>query len=84
MTDPGAVVVYVRCCGMAVIVVKSGCRVGDCAMSGRWTMLGNESATDGVAAAMLRQSGKREDHDCQCQNGSGQNREERFHRDLRR
>jgi hypothetical protein len=52
MSDPGAVVVDVRGRGMAVIVVKTGCGVGNCAMSSWWTVLRNESASDGVAAAV--------------------------------
>jgi hypothetical protein len=62
---------------MAVVVVKTGCRVGDCSMCGWRTVFWNEAAANRVAA-MLRQSGKREHHDCQCQNYSRKS-EERFH-----
>jgi hypothetical protein len=61
--DPGAVVMDVRGLRMACIIVKTGRRVGNRSTSSGWTMLRNESAAHGVAAAMgavLRQGGQRE------------------------
>src|SRR5580658_4694322 len=66
---------------MAVVVVNGGR-----AMRGGRTVLRNESAADGMAAAVgtvLRQGGKREHHDCQGQSGS-KNGKVTFHGHLQR
>jgi len=61
--DPGAVVVDVGSLGMAFVIMKTLCRVGNRSTRGGWAVLRNESAADGVAAAavraVLRQGGQR-------------------------
>jgi hypothetical protein len=65
MSDPSAVVVDVRGGRMAVVVVKAGCRVGNCAMRSWRSMFRNKSAADRVAVAtVLRQGGQGEDQGC--------------------